>query len=189
MSCIDEYFWRISFRRSNLVNVFKPFDTLLSSLQHFQKMFVSTTHQVGIGQKYWFFEHLGSCFLNPVCKVLLNYSWKYNIDSIYRCVYMRHSLNILRESIPFSSLPCLCKSFYIPSCQLFSAIWIETLKSQKVLWACITQTKWLFWATFVLLPVYWLVDLMKREISRILTTKNSFIILKYVCLENVQNKE
>lgn len=82
---------------------FKPFDTFLSSLQHFQTI-PSNLNVCSYNVPGWnrrealIFEHLGSCFLNPVCKVLLNYSLKYNIDSIYRCVYMRHSLDIWEKA-------------------------------------------------------------------------------------------
>lgn len=89
--------------RPKFVNVFKPFDTFLSSLQHFQTI-QSNLNVCSYNLPGWnriealIFEHLGSCFLNPVCKVLLNYSLKYNMDSIYRCVYMRHSLNIWEKA-------------------------------------------------------------------------------------------
>ena len=75
------------------------------------------------------FEHLDSCFLNPVCKVLLNYSLKCSILFIDTFVYEIAPLMSGQKAYELLlSHPYLCKSFSTPILPFFVFNQIETLK-------------------------------------------------------------
>lgn len=81
------------------------------------------------------FEHLGSCFPNPVCKVLLNYSLKCSVLFIDTFVYEIAPLMSGQKAFELLlSHPYLCKSFSTPIHPFFVFNQIETLKTRFCSW-------------------------------------------------------
>ena len=124
---------------SKLVEVFKLFDInhIASSvlLKVYNSSICFCNSPRGDRTELLIFEHLGSCFPNPVCKVLLNYSLKCSILFIDTFVYEIAPLMSGQKAFELLlSHPYLCKSFSTPIHPFFVFNRIETLKRRFCSW-------------------------------------------------------